>query len=170
MRRVGGIRKVTPGSQLLLSVSGKRVPTARMTSASDASRLAAGEPQKPIIPRSCGWSGGRTPVPISVWTTGSRSTPRVAGPRRPPDASRRRPGGRPGGAAELGGDAAAVAGVSVGRATGEAGHDVRLEGLGEDVHRDGDEDRAGPTRQCRVPGPREDARHLVARDGPATPA
>ena len=47
MSRVGGIAKVTPGSQLLLSVSGKRVPTARMTSASAASRLAVGEPQKP---------------------------------------------------------------------------------------------------------------------------
>ena len=54
MSRVGGIRNVTPGSQLLLSVSGNRVPTARMTSASDASRLAVGEPQKPMIPRSWG--------------------------------------------------------------------------------------------------------------------
>ena len=54
MRRVGGIVKVTPGSQLLLSVSGKRVPTARITSALDASRFAAGEPQKPIMPSSCG--------------------------------------------------------------------------------------------------------------------
>ena len=54
MSRVGGILNVTPGSQLLLSVSGNRVPTARITSASDASLLADGDPQNPIIPRSWG--------------------------------------------------------------------------------------------------------------------
>ena len=88
MSRVGGIRNVTPGSQLLLSVSGNRVPTASMTSASPASRFAGGEPQKPIMPSSWGWPGGRTPVPIRLWTTGrpgelGEARDRRRGPPRP---------------------------------------------------------------------------------------
>ena len=96
MSRVGGMSKVTPGSQLLLSVSGNRVPTARITSASAASRLAAGDPQNPTIPTSCGWSGGSTPVPMSVCATGrptasaSLATSAVARRVPPPASSRGR--------------------------------------------------------------------------------
>ena len=74
------------------------VPMARMTSASAASRFAAGEPQNPVMPTSCGWSGGNTPVPMSVCATGrpatsaSRQTcdaaPRVPPPRATAAASR----------------------------------------------------------------------------------
>ena len=135
--RVGGIRNVTPGSQLLLSVSGKRVPTASMTSASAASRLAAGEPQNPIIPRSCGWSGGRTPVPISVWTTGM---PGALGELADlADGAPRAAAGQEEGrarAAQLGGDG--LGGRRRERrplATGEAGTTAASRGSREDVHR-----------------------------------
>ena len=48
-------------------------------------------------------------------------------------------------------------------------HEVRLEDLGEDVHRDGDEDGARPTSERRVPGPGEDAGHLIAAANPPCP-
>ena len=165
--RVGGMLNVTPCSQLLLSVSGKRVPTARMTSASRARRFAGGEPQKPIMPSSCGWSGGSTPVPISVWATGS---PASSARRRTAAVARRvPPPARSSGRcriAQLVSDRARRGLSEGGRLHRRSGDDLRIEGLGQDVHGQRDQNRAGPAGDRDVPRPRQDARHLVC---PADP-
>ena len=48
-------------------------------------------------------------------------------------------------------------------------HDLRIKGLGEDIHRDRDEDRARPAGESGVPGSGHDPRHLVGSTHPPAP-
>ena len=65
-----GMSKNRPGAHELLSISGMRVPMARMTSASRASRLATGVPTVPVKPADRGCSSLMAPWPLMVVATG----------------------------------------------------------------------------------------------------
>ena len=167
MSRVGGIEKVTPARYDEADQSVNRQPTDSRTSAETASSLPHDDAVSPMVNAARSCVSSIAPLPFHVVTTGAPSRSASASdPGRGvgPDRAAAGDDDRPGGAGQqlrgpldiVGRRADAAARLAlVGFGEGHVGR------LGQDVHRQVEQDRAGPPGQHLVPGAMQHEGQLV---------